>query len=111
MLDNCPNCGAPGVGTVCEYCGTVLASPEELIRETTGKDVYMCYSLDDEHLHAMKLKVSEVSRDDDDYVFYADDSRYRSFRSSSYVIKADIMPFDENLREVAYAIQKVRKVS
>lgn len=27
-MRNCPNCGAPVHGAVCEYCGTVQTSPE-----------------------------------------------------------------------------------
>lgn len=40
-MTNCPNCGAPVTGGVCEYCGTrhgvtvlVPASPTPVIRET-----------------------------------------------------------------------------
>ena len=32
MNDNCPNCGAPVIGRVCEYCGTRHAQENEHIR-------------------------------------------------------------------------------
>ena len=31
MACNCPNCGAPVRGPICEYCGTTLIPPGEVV--------------------------------------------------------------------------------
>lgn len=38
LITNCPNCGAPVNGSVCEYCGTRFASSQnEITMEIDGE--------------------------------------------------------------------------
>ena len=102
--EHCPNCGAPSVGTICAYCGTVLASPEDIARMMEGRPVYM-YFFDKGHVHALKVHVHEISQDTEYTTVYADDAIYKAFPNrSTCTIEASLMPVDRVLKEVGYIV-------
>lgn len=58
-MTNCPNCGAPFLGTVCQYCGTrfedILRIPEgtpvKLSWETNGKRITVNFLMESMDAH------------------------------------------------------------
>ena len=102
MLENCPNCGAPGIGTVCEYCGTVLASPEDIVRMMEGRPAYI-YFFDKGHVHALKVHVHEVSQNTEYTTVYSDNDIYKVFPNrSTCTIEVSLMPIDETLKNIGF---------
>ena len=73
-MTNCPNCGAPFTGTVCQYCGTRFedifripeGAPVKLSWETNGKRITVNFLMESMDVHYYS---------NDTTVLYADGNR------------------------------------
>ena len=43
-IRNCPNCGAPRTGTICEYCGTIFYNQDYIDIRKAQKSYYNALS-------------------------------------------------------------------
>ena len=76
MKNNCPNCGAPGGTSYCEYCGTPLYSPIDAVNDMRGKLAHIWFENDDGTVECVDVFVTRADFDRDFEYFYTFDSPY-----------------------------------
>ena len=84
---NCPNCGAPIDGEVCQYCGTVFVDMAVI---DTQHPFYLKIKHEDQ-IHVVKVRMvhTEITLDSDEIKFYADEELYSTVRSQLMNIKME----------------------
>ena len=87
---NCPNCGAPIEGEICQYCGTVFVDMAVI---DTKKPFYLKIKHEDQiHIAKVRMVHTEIVIESDDIKFYSDELLYSTVSNQRMNIK---MEFEE----------------
>ena len=99
---NCPNCGAPIDGSVCNYCGTVFLDFGAI---EIYKPLWLRVKLNDQ-LICLRVIPERLSIDTDmtKHVLYADDKAYQMSMLSGYSISVDFHSIADSNGRLALAI-------
>ena len=110
-MNNCPNCGAPFLGTVCQYCGTTI---EDIFNVKAGEPVFISLVYRDKKVTVKLLPTQFEFESCYDSIQYADDSVYyspRSCNSRKLSIVGDLVSFDWNdTKGVTCIIEELDKI-
>lgn len=109
-MNNCPNCGAPFLGTICQYCGTTA---QDIFNIKEGEPVFISWVYNNKKITVKLIpKQFEIETNPCTYALYADDFAYKpsvSFGSREISIKGDLISFDwDDISGVTYIIEKFK---
>ena len=91
MKAKCPNCGAPGGKDYCDYCGTPLYTPYDVVDELRGKLAHVWFENDDGTVHCMDLFVKRAEFESEYADYYADAAIYQTIRTcQNLVIESEL---------------------
>lgn len=97
-MANCPNCGAPIQGRICEYCGTPDPSTFRMLH---GKPVRISYEMEDGHRYTFELLVESIGMEhecstQDIYSFGQDIPclTFTRFAKTNVSIQGSIVPME-----------------
>lgn len=103
---NCPNCGAPIVGSACDYCGTAFENPEKVLALAIGRKVSVSFE-DMGRLYEFDMVVDRLDIAAECDTFHSWDGLHVVSSEPRYnaVMNGRLVPSERHGRECMYAVR------